>query len=150
MMANQEDYCETLEISRDRMTRYMERDCTEVPKYLKGELVILGAMNISTRCPCRKLNLELHVLFEIMEVSIRTSVPLNVLTKYKISKVFHISLMETVIWGSRDVNLEKVFDAVNLIVADLKYYGDDVIRSLETTGKVTYLVKCRGFPSKKD
>jgi hypothetical protein len=48
------------------------------------------------------------------------------------------------------MNLEKVLDAADPIEADDKYHVEEVMGSLENKVKVTYLVKWRGFPAKKD
>jgi hypothetical protein len=48
------------------------------------------------------------------------------------------------------VNLETVLDAAASIEADAEYHVENVIGRLQKKSKVTYLVKWRGFPAKKD
>jgi hypothetical protein len=46
--------------------------------------------------------------------------------------------------------LENVLDAADPIEADDEYHVEEVIGSMESSDKVTYLVKWRGFPAKKN
>jgi hypothetical protein len=78
------------------------------------------------------------------------AVRLKLATKWKIHKVFHVSLFVPCVQGSQAVNLEKVLDAANPIEADDKYDVEEVMGSWEKKSKVTYFVKWRGFPGKKD
>jgi hypothetical protein len=48
------------------------------------------------------------------------------------------------------MNLDKRLDAADPIETDDKYHIEEVMEYLETNGKLTYLVKWRGFPAKKD
>jgi hypothetical protein len=150
MTALHDDCCDTLEKMRETMKKYADRDRAEPPKYSKGDLVMRSGKNIRTRRPCKKLDHKLHGPFEITEVISETAMRLNLPVKWKIHKVFHISLLEPVIQGNREVNLEKVLDAADLIEADDEYHVEEVMGSVEKKGQVSYLVKWRGFPAKKD
>jgi hypothetical protein len=48
------------------------------------------------------------------------------------------------------VKVKKIIDAADPIEADNEYHVENIMGSLENKAKVTYLVKWRGFPSKKD
>jgi hypothetical protein len=48
------------------------------------------------------------------------------------------------------VKLEKVLDAADPIAVDDEYHVEEVISSTESRGKVTNLVKLRGFPATKN
>jgi hypothetical protein len=48
------------------------------------------------------------------------------------------------------VNVEKVLGIADTIEADDEYHVEEVISSMESRGKVNYLVKLRGFPAKKN
>jgi hypothetical protein len=150
MTAIHDDCRDTLEKTRETMKKYADRDRAEPPKYSKGDLVMLSGKNIRTRRPCKKLDHKLHGPFEITEVISETAMRLNLPVKWKIHKVFHVSLLEPFIQGNREVNLEKVLDAADPIEADDEYHVEEVMGSVEKKGKVSYLVKWRGFPAKKD
>jgi hypothetical protein len=68
MMAIYKDCGETLEKLREVMKTYADRDRTEVRKYSNGELVMWSGTNIHRQRPCKQLNDNLHVCFEITEV----------------------------------------------------------------------------------
>jgi hypothetical protein len=144
-----DDCHETLKRSRETMKKYPDKDRAEVPKYSTGGLVMLSGKNIRTRRRCKKLDHKLHGPFEITEVLSGTAVRLNLPAKWKIHKVFHVSLLEPFIQGNREVNLEKVLDAADPIEADDEYHVEEVISSMESRGKVTYLVKWGGFPAQE-
>jgi hypothetical protein len=145
------DSCrETLEKTRETMKQSAGKDRAEAPKYSTGDLVMLSSKNIQTRRPCKKLDHELHGPFEITEVLSSTALRLNLPAKWKIYKVFHISLVEPFVQGNREVNLENILDAVEPIEEDDEYHMEEVISSMGSRGKVTYLVKWRGFPAKKN
>jgi hypothetical protein len=110
---------------------------------------MFSGKNIRTRCPCRKLDHKLHGLFEITELITDKAVRLNLPPKSKIHKVFHISLLEPFVQGSREMNPEKVLDAADPIEADEEYHVQQVMGILQKKGKVTYLVKWRRFPGEK-
>jgi hypothetical protein len=145
-----DDCRDTLEKTCETMKKFADRDRTELPKYSKGDLVMLSGKNIRTRRPCKKLDHKLHGPFEITEVISETAICLNLPVKWKIHKVFHVLLLEPVIQGNQDVNLEKVLDTADPIEADDEYHVEEVMGSVEKKGKVSYLVKWRGFPATKD
>jgi hypothetical protein len=150
MTAIHDDCRDTLEKTRETMKKYADRDRAEPPKYSKGDLVMLSGKYIPTRRPCKKLDHKLHGLFEITEVILETAMRLNLPVKWKIHKVFHVSLLEPFIQGNREVNLEKVLDAADPIEDDDEYHVEEVMGSVEKKDKVSYLVKWRGFPAKND
>jgi hypothetical protein len=118
MTAIHEDCREALEKTQETMKRYADKDGAEAPKYSIGDLVILSGKFIRTCRPCKKLDHKLHGPFEIAEVLSGTAVRLNLPAKWKIHKVFHVSLLKPFVQGNREVNLEEVVDAADPIEAD--------------------------------
>jgi hypothetical protein len=150
MRAIHDDCSDTLEQMRETMKKYVDRDRAEPPTYSKGELVMLSGKNIQTPRPCNQLDHKQHRPFEITEVISDTAMRLNLAVKLKIHKVFHVSLLELFIQRNRELNLEKVLNAADPIEADdvisrRRSYGQH-----RDKGRVSYLVKWRGFPAKKD
>jgi hypothetical protein len=58
-----------------------------------------------------------------LEIALRLNLPM----KWKTHKVFHISLLELFIQGNRELDLEKVLDAGDVIEADNEYHVEEVI-----------------------
>jgi hypothetical protein len=150
MKAIHDDYLTKLEESHESMKKLGDRNRTKVPNYSKGDLVMLSGKNIRTRRPCKKLDHELHGPFEIAEIISKSAVCLNRPTKWKVHKVFHVSLLESFVQGNREMNLEKVLDTADPIQADDEYHVEEVMGSVQKKGKLIYLVKWRGFPPKTD
>jgi hypothetical protein len=145
-----DDCRHTLETTHETIKKYADRDRAEPPKYSKGDLVMISGKNIRNRRPCKKLDHKLHGPFEITEVISETVMHLNLQVKWKIHKVFHVSLLEPFIQGNREVNLKKVLDAADRIEADDEYHIEELMGGVKKKGKVSYLVKWRGFPAKND
>jgi hypothetical protein len=57
--------------------------------------------------------------------------------------------LRTFAQGSRELKFEKVLVAPDLMEPDDQYHGEDIIRGVEKTGKVTNLLKDRGFQLRK-
>jgi hypothetical protein len=66
------------------------------------------------------------------------------------SKCMSSFLLEPFIHQNREVNLENVLGATDLIEADNEYHVEEVMGSIEKKVKVSYLVTWRGYPAKKD
>jgi hypothetical protein len=150
MTAIHNDCRETLEKTPKTIKKYANKDRAEAPKYSTGDLVMLRAKNTRTCRPSKQLDDKLHGPFEIAEVLSGKAERLNLPAKWKIHKVFHVSLLETFVQGNREANLEKVLDTADPIEADDGYHVEEVITSMESRGKVTYLVKWRGFRANKN
>jgi hypothetical protein len=98
----------------------------------------------------QKLDYKLPGHFEMTEVLSGAAVRLNLPAKWKIHKVFQVTLLEPFIQRNREVNLENILDTADPIEADDEYHVEEVISSMESHGKVTHSVKWRGFPAKKN
>jgi hypothetical protein len=61
------------------------------------------------------------------------------LTKWKVHKVFHIFLLDSVVQWRQDMNFETVLDTADPIEPDNEYHVEEIIGSLEKNSKVTYL-----------
>jgi hypothetical protein len=131
MKAIYEDCLTKLEESRECMQKFVDRNRTEAPNYSKGDLVMLSGRNIRIRRPCKKLDHKLHGPLEITESISESTVRLNLPRKWKIHKVFHVSLWEPFIQGSGEMNLEKVLDTADPIEADDEYHVEEVMGSVE-------------------
>jgi hypothetical protein len=130
MTAIHADCSETLEKTSETIKRYPDKDHAEAPKYSIDNLVMLSSKNIQTGRPCKKLDHKLHGPFEITEVLSGTGVRLDLPAKWKIHKVFHVSMLEPFIHGNREVILEKVLDAADPIETDDEYQVEEVISSM--------------------
>jgi len=76
------------------MRRYADPSRKEPHAYQVGDLVMLSGRNIKTRCPSKKLDHKNHRPFQIEKVVSPLAVCLTLPLKWKIHKVFHVSLLE--------------------------------------------------------
>jgi hypothetical protein len=137
MLVIHDDCRDILEKTRETMKKYMDRDRAELPKYSKGDLVMLSGKNIQSRRPCKKLDHKLTGPFAIREVISETVMRLNLPVKWNIHNVFHNSLLEPFIQGNREVNFQRVPDAAYPIEADDEYHGEEVMSSVAKKGKLS-------------
>jgi hypothetical protein len=110
---------------------------------------MLSGNNIRTRRPCKKLDHKLHGLFKITEVISKIAMHLKLPMKWKIHKVFRVSQLEPLIHRNREVNLEQILYAADPIEADNEYHIEEVMGSVKTKGKLSYLVKWRESQPRK-
>jgi hypothetical protein len=141
MMAIHNDCHRTLEQPHETLKRYADKDHAEAPKYSTGDLGKLIGKNFQLRHPCKNLHHKLHGLFEITEVLSSMAVRLHLPAKWNIHMVFHVSVLEPFVQGHREVIIQNGLEAADPIEADDEYQVEEVISSMESRGKVTYLVK---------
>jgi hypothetical protein len=145
------DIAHTLEESRERMKKYADQHRQEAPTYKIGDLVMLDGRNIQTRRPSRKLDHKRHGPFQVEKVISPTAVKLTLPRKWRIHNVLHVSLVEPFRAGNRDPpNPAKVLREADDVENDKEYDIDVVMSSTQVRNRVMYLVKWKGWPSKKD
>ena len=72
---------------------YVQR-ATPQPDIDIGDLVMLNAKNIRTKCPTKELSPRLYGLFKVLEKRGNRGFKLDILPRWKIHPVFHVSLLE--------------------------------------------------------
>jgi hypothetical protein len=140
-----------LEKAREWMKKYADQQQKEAPMYQVGDLVMLDGCNIKTRWPSRKLDHKLHGPFQVEKVISPTAIHLTLPRRWKIHNVFRTSLIEPFRSGTRappDPN--KILQEADDIEGSEEYDIDEVMSSYKSGNRVLYLVKCLGWPNKKD
>ena len=85
---------ETLELTWEAMKKYYDQGATPQPDIDIGDLVILKAKNILTKCPTMKLSPRLYSPFKVLEKGGNRGFQLDISPQWKIYPVFHVSLLE--------------------------------------------------------
>jgi len=85
---------QSLQKAREAIGRYHDRKAKQQPDFQVGELVILNVKNICTQCPSQKLAPQLYCPFKILEQRGELTYKLEILDRWKIHLVFHVSLLE--------------------------------------------------------
>jgi len=145
-----------LKEAQERMRRYTDPTRKEPPAYQVGDLVMLNSRNIKTRRPSRKLNHKNHGPFQIEKIVSPLAIRLTLPWKWKIHKVFHVSLLEP--YRTREhrapPNPSKVLreadDIEQLEEYDVKEVMSSVERGRGNNKRILYLVKWRDYPERKD
>jgi len=76
------------------MKKYYDQKGTTQPNIEVGDLVMLNAKNIRTKRPLKKLSSKRYGPFKVFEKKGTRSYRLEILPRWKIHPVFHISLLE--------------------------------------------------------
>jgi len=84
----------TLENTRELMKKFYDRKAKEQPSIEVGDLVMLNAMNIHTKRPSKKLSPKLYGPFKVLEKKGSRAYKLEILPRWKIHPLFHVSLLE--------------------------------------------------------
>ena len=82
------------EQTREGMKKYYYQRATPQPDIDSGDLVILNAKIIRTKCPTKKLSPRLYVPFKVLKKGGNTAFKLDISPRWKIHPVFHVSLLE--------------------------------------------------------
>ena len=85
---------QTLEKTRESMKKYYDRKATAQPNIEVGDLVMLNAKNIRTKRASKKLSPKLYGLFKVLEKKGIRAYKLEILPRWKMHPVFHVSLLE--------------------------------------------------------
>jgi hypothetical protein len=148
MKAVVENCMKELEKSSERMKKYADQSRIEPPSFKPGNLVMLNGKNIKTHRIARNLDPKMYRPFEILDIISPTAVRVRLPKTLKIHPVFHVSLIEPFIKGNRNVDLNAVLKTSDPIDNAPEYDVDKLMSSTEKDGKVLYLVKWKGWPSK--
>jgi len=76
------------------MKKYYDRKATPQPDIETGDVVRLNAKNIKSKRPTRKFTPRLYGPFKVLEKKGNRAFRLDILARWKIHPVFHISLLE--------------------------------------------------------
>jgi len=85
---------QSCERTREAMGRYYHREAKQKPDIKGGDLVMLNAKNIRTKQPSKKLAPKLYGPFKILEQRGELAYKIEILDRWKIHLVFHVSLLE--------------------------------------------------------
>lgn len=144
-----EDAKKHLEKSRQRMKEWADKKRKEAPSYEKGQLVLLNAKNIKTKRPAKKLDRKLLGPFKIQKVISPTAVRITLPKGWRIHNSFHVSLIEPYRAGNQELpDPDQVLREAAPIESE-DYQVDKVMDSIETEGRVKYLVKWEDWPAKR-
>jgi len=84
-----------LEQTREEMNKYYDRKARQQLDIKVGDLVMLHAKNICTKRPTKKLSPRMHRTFKVLEVTKgEPAFKLEISPRWKIHKIFHVSLLE--------------------------------------------------------
>ena len=84
----------TLEQTREAMKKYYDQRATPQPDIDIGDLVMLKGKNIRTKRLTKKLSPGLYGQFKVLEKRGNRAFKLDILPRWKIHPVFHMSLLE--------------------------------------------------------
>jgi len=85
---------QSLEKTMEAMGRYYNRKAKQQPDFKIGDMVMLNGKNIRTKRPCKKLAPKLYGPFKILEQRGELAYKLELSERWKIHRVFHVSLLE--------------------------------------------------------
>ena len=85
---------DTLEETKRRMGKYYDQGKRTTPEMNPGDWVLLNTKNICTKRPTKKLSPKHYSPFKILEKIGSRSFRLELDKRWKIHKVFHVSLLE--------------------------------------------------------
>jgi len=94
MKSVQENAGTTLEQTREAMKKYYDRKATPQPDIETGDLVMLNAKKIKRKRPTSKFTPRLYGPFKLLEKKGNRAFKLDILARWKIHPVFHVSLLE--------------------------------------------------------
>jgi len=128
---------ETLENTRELMKKYYDSKATEQPSIEVGYLVMLNAKNIHTKRPLKKLSPKLYGLFKVLEKKGSWAYRWEILPRWKIHHIFHVSLLEPDRASNRPNRDQPPRDPQD-IEGDLEWKVEKIIKSeiISYTGKV--------------
>lgn len=145
-----EEAREALQEARERMKKYANKRRRNAPDYTEGQLVMLNAKNVKTKRPSKKLDRKMLGPFRVEKVVSPTALRLQLPPQWRIHPVFHVSLIEPFRHSDdRDIDQNRIFREVGDVEPEV-YNVDKILDSVWDQGRVKYLVKWEGWPSRKD
>ena len=140
-----------LEEARVRMVKYADRTRKEAPAYEVGDAVMLSTKNLKIKRPSRKLDHKYIGPFRVEKVVSPSAVQLTLPQRWRVHPVFHVSLLEPFVAGSRpSPDFERILREVSDLEEEEEYDIEEIMASITRRKRVLYLVKWLGFPRKKD
>jgi len=112
----------------ESMKKYYDRKATEPPSIEVGDLLMLNAKNICTKRPSKKLSPKLDGPFKVLEKKGSKAYKLQILWRWKIHPVFHVSLLEPYHASNRP-NLKQPPGDPEDIEGDLEWEVEKIIKS---------------------
>ena len=145
-----DDTRKRLEKSRVRMKEWADKRRNSLRTYAVGQLVMLNARHLKTRCPTRKFDHKMVGPFRVLSVISPMAVRLDLPKKWRIHNSFHVSLLEPYRTGLQEApDPDQIMRDAEPVEAE-DYEIDEVKDSIYVEGDVVkYLVKWEGWPARK-
>nr|XP_036575983.1 reverse transcriptase domain protein [Colletotrichum truncatum]KAF6782639.1 reverse transcriptase domain protein [Colletotrichum truncatum] len=135
----QQELPRDLEFIRERMRKYANKSRVEGPTLKEGDSVYLLRRNIKTKRPSDKLDFKKLGPFEITKKVSNVNFKLALPDSMKYHPVFHISLLEPALQGSR------TSDVIIVENNEPEYEVERIIDYLKEPEGYQYLVKWKGY-----
>lgn len=128
----------TLEATRDRMEKYVEKHREKPPAYKIGDIVMLSSRTIKSKQLSGKLDHKFHGLFQVEKVVSPTAIRLTLPSKWRKHPTFHVfSELEPFQAGSRRApDPARVLGEAGGIGADDEYDIEEAKGSALRRGRV--------------
>jgi len=137
------------------MGHYYNRKAKQQPDFKIGDMVMLNAKNIRTKCASKKLPPKLYRPFKILEQRGDLAYKLKLSERWKIHPIFHVSLLEpyqTSIRPAReqpptesgDIDGDFEWEVEKIIKSEIISYDRRVCGRTRTFQELRYFVKSRG------
>jgi len=143
---------ENLEETRNRMSKYYDRKKSEVHSFSVGSKVWLNGKHIKSKLASKKLGPKMYGPFEVLNKIGKNACRLKLPETWKCHNVFNAALLEP--YRQSDA-IKRPEEYEKITQAEAESYGDDqgiyemeaiIGSSRNRRGKVTYLVKWKGYP----
>jgi hypothetical protein len=105
--------------------------------------------NMTSGHPARKLEHKMYGLYKILDIILPMGVDLCLAQTWKIKLVVQVSLIDPFLKGNHEVDLNVGLKTSDPIETACEYDLDKAMGSTENDRSILYLVKCKGWPAKK-
>jgi hypothetical protein len=141
----QQDLMAELKLTQEWQKKQIDRRRKDHPNFKVGDKVWLLRKNITTTCPCAKLDYKCLGPFKIAKLVDLVACRLEFPPQFKIHDVFHVSLLEPY-HETQIPERHQEPPALVQIEGQEEFEVQEVLDSKRTRGKLLYLVFWRGYP----